>query len=373
MSIHPNINILIIGAGAIGCLVGGKLAASGFQVTIAGRPSFVKSAVRRGGLLLETTTDSASESVTELIEGITPASSVEHAFRQSMDQFDLALLTVKCYDTQAALRDLAEAAKSQNRSLPTVVSLQNGVGNEEMIATALGPAYAIAGIITTPVSVIEPGHVQINKPSTCIGLSPWHPAVSTAHFDAIEYALNHSGFSTSRYPNAPGMKWSKVLMNMLCNASCAILGLSPEELFADRRLADLEIIAWREALAVMRKANILPVNIDRYAFSQWVPMIRISPNALLRALLRGQISRGRGGKMPSLYLDLESGKGKSEVQWLNGAVVNLGKKTGIATPVNCMLTDVLMQLVQHPKKRSLWHKDLLRMQVTADEYRERAV
>ncbi|MCB0158315.1 MAG: hypothetical protein KDD83_09310, partial [Caldilineaceae bacterium] len=59
-------------------------------------------------------------------------------------------------------------------------------------------------------------------------------------------------------------------------------------------------------------------------------------------------------KMPSLHIDLHSGKGKSEVGWLNGAVVRAGEEAGVATPVNRVLTEVLTELVTQPAQRDEW-------------------
>ena len=63
-------------------------------------------------------------------------------------------------------------------------------------------------------------------------------------------------------------------------------------------------------------------------------------------MLRQALGRGRGGKMPSFYLDLESGRGKSEVGFLNGAVVRYGAEVGVNTPVNQALTEILMDLTE---------------------------
>ena len=360
-----NPNILIIGAGAIGCLVAGKLAQCNCSITVAGRPSFVDAFQHLGGLVIE-----RSEG-RQIVESITPASSIQDAFEQNADSFDLALLTVKSYDTKLAVQELFQAAKICAHELPVVISLQNGVGNEEAIASLLGPAYVIAGNITTPVSVLGASHIQINKESSDIGLSPWHPAISQARFELAQQLLSEAGFSVMVYPDAEGLKWTKVLMNMLGNASSAILAQPPEEIFANSQLVNLEIRAWREALAVMRKAEIPPVNIGSYAFSSWAPLIRHAPPILLRLVMRQQIARGRGGKMPSLYLDLVSGKTKSEVGWLNGAISSRGKQVNVPTPINTMFTEVLNSIVDQPSKRTLWQNDSLRLLVTADEYRER--
>ena len=359
------LDILIIGAGAIGSLVGSKLAKSGHAVTVAGRPSFAEAVVAHGGLVV----DEMGER--EIVDSIIPAGGIHDACQQSVDGFDLAILTVKSYDSKGAIQELLQSSRICGHSLPTVVSLQNGVGNEEIIATLLGPAYAIAGNITTPVSVVGPGHIEINKPNHQIGLSSWHPAVSQTHFDMAHQALQEAGFAVVLYPDAQGLKWSKLLINMVGNASSAILGEPPEVIFADKQLVDIEIAAWREAFTVMRAANIPPVNIGSYMFAQWAPLIRWAPKAILRPIMRSQVGSGRGGKMPSLYLDLDKGKPKNEVEWLNGAVAKRGKEIGVPTPINTMLNDVLMELVHKPDKRELWRGDALRMRVTADEYRDR--
>ena len=65
-----------------------------------------------------------------------------------------------------------------------------------------------------------------------------------------------------------------------------------------------------------------------------------------RPFLRKAVGGGRGGKMPSFYLDLHSGRGKSEVDFLNGAVARYGEQAGIATPVNSRLNDIMQELVE---------------------------
>ena len=108
--------------------------------------------------------------------------------------------------------------------------------------------------------------------------------------------LGQAGFAVKQYANARGMKWTKLLMNMMGNATCAILDEPPQVVFADNRLVDLEIAAWREALAVMRAAQIPALNMDKYPFGMLAPLIRFAPNALIRPLLRAQIGGARGGK-----------------------------------------------------------------------------
>ena len=157
------------------------------------------------------------------------------------------------------------------------------------------------------------------------------------------------------------MKWTKLLMNMMGNATCAILDEPPQTAFADGKIVDLEISAWREALAVMAAAGIPALNMDKYPFAMLAPLIRYAPKALMRPILRSQIGGARGGKLPSLHIDLHGGKGRSEVGWLNGAVVRKGGEVDVATPVNQVLTEVLSDLVAHPSEIGAWRSNHARL------------
>jgi len=347
------LNFLIIGAGAIGCLVGGKLAQQNHAVTLVGRPRFVE-IVRTQGLILRDPTGSHA------IRNLTVVGSLAEAFMPGQLAYDLAVFTVKSYDTTKALVELSQAVQATGVAMPVALSLQNGVGNEEAIAATVGSANLIAGSISTPVSVPQLGVIQISKAHYSVGLSPWHPAISAAILNATEQALQAAGFTVTRYPDARGLKWTKVLMNLLGNAASAILDESPRVIFADSKLVDLEIDALREALAVMRSASIAPVNFDRYPFQWLAPLLRYLPKLVLRKFLRAQAG-ARGDKMPSLQIDLSNGKKQSEVGWLNGAVVRLGQEKGVPTPVNQLLTETLSDLVQNQEKRAAWQHNHARL------------
>lgn len=375
--------ILIIGAGAIGCLVGAKLAHSGHSVTFGSRPRFAETLRERGLVLID-------EAGRHVIGNAQAAPSIGHAVEQTTRPFDLAILTVKSYDTAGAMAELSTATAATRHPLPPVLSLQNGVGNEETIAATLATSAAtadhvaqtiLAGVITTPVSVPEPAVIQVDRPSYHLGLSLWQPAQGEAHLQAAATALRDVGFRVRRYPHAPGMKWTKLLMNMMGNALCAILDLPPARLFLDARLADLEIRAWREALRVMDHAGIQPVNIGSYPFGLLAPLIRHAPKSWLRPILSAQVGKARGAKMPSLHMDLHSNMGsnmssksggelptdtgegarreksrdvRSEIDWLNGAVVEQGRRLGVETPVNTLFTTTFHRLLVEPDARTAY-------------------
>ena len=353
--------ILIIGAGAIGCLVGGKLAQAGHEVTLVGRRQTVAVIQEQG---LELTDDRGRRRITNVMA----AGAIADALAADA-AYDLAVLTVKSYDTAAAVDEIVQATRG---APPTVLSLQNGVGNEETIAAALGNANVIAGVITTPVSVLGPAAVQVDKPAYTLGISPWHPEVPAAVVTAAQAAMSKAGFAVVRYPDPQSMKWTKLLMNMVGNATCAILDMAPEQAFTDNVLVDLEIDAWREALTVMQAAGIRPANLGSYPFRLLAPMIRTMPKPLLRSVLRAKAGGARGGKMPSLHIDLHGGRRQSEVAWLNGAVVRKGDEVGVRTPINHMLTDVLLRLIDDAERRARWRHNQARMLMAAEEYRSRS-
>ena len=146
-------------------------------------------------------------------------------------------------------------------------------------------------------------------------------------------------------------------MNITANASSAILDWSPARIFADPRLAEMEVSAWRETLAVMMALGVRPVRLGRYRWPLFAPFVRKLPAAMLRPIARRMAGGGRGHKMPSLHIDLHRGKSQSEVGWLNGAVADHGRRLGVPTPVNRSLCDILSALVEgRLDQRSFAHK-----------------
>lgn len=355
---------LIVGAGAIGCLLGAKLALAGADVTLAGRQRTV-AAVQTNGLRLDDEIGAHTISEALVVE------SVAAAFEQADAQFDLAILTVKAYDTAVAIGEIVDALEWTGSGAPTILSLQNGVGNEQVIAESLGQNRVIGGAITTPVTVLETAHIQVDKPKYTIGIGRWQPSGDASPFEQVKQLLRNAGFSVTAYADARSLKWTKLLMNMVGNATSAILDEPPDVAFEDSGIVDIEIDAWREALAVMAALELDPINLGSYPFATYAPWIRNTPKMILRPVLRQQVGGARGGKMPSLHIDLHGNKGKNEVGWLNGAVVRAGRKVKVPTPVNQALTTVLTSLIHDPGKRSLWQHNRLRLVVCVEEYRAR--
>lgn len=321
--------LLVIGAGAIGCLVGGRLAASGYDVTLVGRDWLV-STIAHSGLRLNI----GGETI--YVPDVAAVTTVTEAVFE-FGPFDLALFTMKSYGTPAGIRQLRSAI---HHPLP-VLSLQNGVGNEHLLAEAFGAEYVMAGVITAPAEMPVSGVVRASNGAVGLAaLEHGAPVAPTAR------AFQSAGFETRTYDDWRALKWSKLLLNMLGNATSAILDWPPDRIFGDRRLFDLEWRAWHEALAVMDASDIKVVALPGYPLPLAVRLVRWIPQTFVQPILQRAIGRGRGGKMPSLHIDLASGKADSEVMVLNGAVAQAGRRLNIRTPVNAALASILTDIVR---------------------------
>lgn len=339
------LRVLIIGAGAVGSLIGARLALAGHDVTLVGRAA-LRDAVIASGLTL-IAADGARQTVRPRA-----AASVADALAATAG-FDLACLTVKAYDTAGVIDELAPLRDA----LPPLISFQNGVGNEEALAAALGAERISAGTLDTPVSVPAAGQVQIHRPRYRMGLAP----VGAAGETPAAAAFGDAGFAVTTYADHRSLKWSKLLLNLLANASCAILDWTPAQVMAHPRAARLEARGWQEAFDVMAALGVRPVNLAGYPLAVFAPAVRrLSPGLLARAL-RGLVSGGRGSKMPSLHIALTEGK-RSEVMWLNGAVARQGAAHGVATPVNRALAEVVAALTEGRARRAEWRGDIARLE-----------
>jgi 2-dehydropantoate 2-reductase len=140
------------------------------------------------------------------------------------------------------------------------------------------------------------------------------------------------------------MKWSKLLTNLQVNATSAILNWGPAEVLRNPISYQIEVMQLQEAVAVMEKMGLKIVNLPGTPVKLLVKAITRLPEDLGRFMVGIPLSKARGSKMPSLHIDLHSGRGKSEVDFLNGAIVKYGNTQGVNTPVNMVLTKVLTQL-----------------------------
>jgi 2-dehydropantoate 2-reductase len=325
--------VLCFGAGAIGSLVGARLSESGIDVTLLARRDHV-AAIRTRGLVVETP---RQRIVCKRVDSITMLDDLA-------GRPDVILLTVKAYHTRDALESLRPLVQGGT----VIASLQNGVGNEELIAAACGAEHTAAGTVTINASRPRPGVVRQHSRGGGIGVA----AVDSRQGPSDLVALfRQAGIPAAAYGNYREMKWSKLLINLFTNATSAILDCSPLDVIEDPRLFEMERAALREALRVMQAVGLRVVALPGYP----VPLISAAvaaPPWLVRPLFRRYIMRGRGSSRPSMWQDLERGRTQSEVEVLNGAVAGEGARRGVPTPVNAALAAIVQGLASGGLDRS---------------------
>ncbi len=330
-----SLKILVFGAGAIGTYFGGSLALAGHHVVFVEQPKVVDE-LRERGLRLDLTIDERRKTKEAFIirpQSFVIAPSLEEALKYG--PFDAALFALKSFDTPAAL----EGMKPFAEKLPPILCLSNGVDNEPAIARELGADKVIYGTVTSAIGRRAAGDIVLEK-LRGMGIAAGHDLSAK-----LVAAFNAAYLNCRLYPDAHSMKWSKMLTNLIANPTSAILDMTAAEVFADKRLYKLEVEMLRECLAVMEAQHLEVVDLPGTPVRALAFIAKL-PLWLSKPFLARAAGTGRGGKMPSFHIDLHSGRGKSEVEYLHGAVVRAGEKANIATPVNKVLTETLMSLTR---------------------------
>jgi len=322
---EAKVKFLCFGMGAIGTYIGGSLLLAGYPVSFIERPEAIEKA-KANGLSLQL------KDGTHKIDSVMIYSSLDEALQES--EYDVALVAVKSFDSVS----VAETIRPYSSKFPTLLCLQNGVENEAVYEDILGKERIIGASIGTAVSKTGIGKIAVEK-MRGIGIESANPLSSI-----IIQAFCDAGLNAKPYPRRLDLKWSKMLSNLLGNATSAILNMTTAQIFSDPDIYRIEVAQVHETLAVMKKQGIHLVNLPGTPIKILIEVIDSFPQALSRPLSYLGMGKGRGGKMPSFHIDLYHGQARSEVSYLNGAVVRAGQQLGIATPVNQVLTETLEDL-----------------------------
>lgn len=325
--------VLVAGAGAVGSWLGAALARGGSEVVLVARGAHGDAIGRdglgvAGGGLLGVPARLALPIAASIAEGA----------RQG--PFDAVLVAVRSFDTEAVGLELAASCPGG-----TVVSFQNGIGNEAVLTAAMGhrrvpdareralsdPSGAVAATLTQPAWLVEPGVVAAGAKGgagIAAGRAAHAPLV-----DALAARLAAGGVPTRVHADAAAMKWSKLALNLVGAATSALLDRPPRDLLAERRWFGVERAVLREALAVMRALDLPPVALPGYPVPAIARLARSLPEPLLHALFARRLASARSDRLPGLAADVASGRGESEVDALHGAVAAAGAVLGVATPM----------------------------------------
>jgi 2-dehydropantoate 2-reductase len=295
------LKICILGAGSLGCAIGGTLAEIGNEVFLVNRNRAHVDAINRSGLILRT--DGQDRAVK--VFATTDAASV--------GLVDLAIVLVKSLQTREAIT----AAKAMVGLHTTVVSLQNGLGHEEILAEVAGRDRVIAGKTYVGGLMIGPGHVIAGTAGKETIIGELDGGISE-RVTRIAETFGKAGLEAIISPNILGAMWDKLLVNVATGALSGITRLTYGDLYAVPEIEACAVAAVAEAMAVAKAKGITlttrdPIEAWRKASAGLPPEFKAS---MLQSLEKGSIT---------------------EIDFINGAVVRGGIATGIPTPVNLAL------------------------------------
>jgi 2-dehydropantoate 2-reductase len=317
---------VVLGAGAIGGTVGGRLAQHGYSVILIARGDHYD-AIRDRGLSLE----SPDNLVVLDIPVIDRPSGI------SWTDEDILLLATKTQDTDAALDGLAAVAP---HGLP-IFCVQNSVANEEKASRRFSDVYGV--FVWCPADYLTPGVIQVwCAPKSGILHVGRYPSGSDTVAENVASAFRHASFFAEAKPDIMRWKYRKLLSN-LGNAVDALC--EPET-----RSREIVTRAQDEALACFRAAGIEVVRDEEDNAARLEREVRVQ---------RIKGVKRRGG---STWQSLERSLGTVETDYLNGAIVDLGRRYGVPTPVNAVLQQLSQQAARERHvPRSLTVEQLMMM------------
>ncbi len=322
--------ILVYGAGAVGGYLGGRLAQHGHDVTLITR-EVTADFINEHGLHITENDETVKSHPQALV-------SVAQAFADDA-VYDVIIMSMKSYDLVSAMDPLVAFCPQPK----LIISTQNGIDVERPLVEQFGAETVIAGSVTTPLRRETSYHIIAERADRGVALSALHKSQNVKQWVNV---FNDAGIKTVRIKSYDSMKWSKVFLNIVGNASSAILCRKPGIIYKSDPLFDLEMRMLRETQAVMEARNIKLIDLPGSPATKLALSLKL-PRTIVKPILTKQVSSGRGDKMPSFYYDLQNDKGKTEVIYHNGAIAAAGKKLSIPTPVNAAYNDILVGLTKH--------------------------
>lgn len=321
---------LIVGGGAVGTMLAWALAAGGRDVAIVRRRHEGPPASERVAV-----TDVAGARQEATVTAVRAPGDLPEAP-------EVIVFAVKMFD----LPDAVDACAVWPSAVALTVA--NGIGAEAIVLERRG-GDLIAGSVTSAVEVLEDGTVaRLNRGG--VALAPVQGDVGPA-IEGLLGAFAAAGLRTARCGDAAAMKWSKLVGNLLANATSAILDQSPGEVYADSDAYQVERRMLMEAFGVMRSLGLSPEPLPGMDV-RWLRLGLRLPDAIGRPVIRRVIAGARGRKDPSLRRHAVSGSGPSEVEWLNGAVDVEARRLGRVAPVNRRIADLMTEILVDPERRA---------------------
>lgn len=304
--------IAIFGTGALGSLLAARLAKTeAAEVTVAGTWPAALDVMRELGVTLLEGENEVAIPVTVIDRGSADRGSIE-----DVGTFDLAIVAVKSAQTASVARDIAPRLDSGG----LVVTLQNGLGNRERLARALGDARVAAGTTAAAATLEGPGRVRFGGDGGTWLAPPASGSIDDPRLRRLESLLGQAGFDVALREDADVLLWGKVAVNCAINPLTALAGVPNGDLLVSRQRRDL-VAAIAAEVATVAKAK----------------GIHLLEDPAERALA---VARATARNTSSMLQDVRAGR-PTEIEALSGAVVREAEGLGLTAPLNRALADAI--------------------------------
>ena len=296
--------IAVVGPGALGCLVAGYLKkAAKEEIWLIDRSNERAEHIKKNGIKVETPGGSFNVSMNA------------SAKPKDVGFCDLVIICVKSYSTEEACKDIKDLVGEKTY----VLTLQNGIGNVQILNDNFGPDKVIAGVTNHGATLLGMGHIRhAGKGDTVIGKSDGR--ILGVVRDAANVLIK-AGFDTKVSKDIDSVIWSKLVINVGINALTAITRLHNGKLIEYDTTREIMRDAVQEAVRVIKRKRI------KLAYDDPIQKVE-------------SVARATAANVSSMLQDILKKK-RTEIDFINGAIVRQGKSCNIPTPVNSVLTNLV--------------------------------
>jgi 2-dehydropantoate 2-reductase len=314
--------IVIVGPGAMGCLFAAFLSKSQQEIWLLDKNKERTEKINQTGIIIEGISGNwqAKVNVVRNTEAIKEENKISNGLKVTVDakeigQADLLIIAVKSYDTKEAISQVRALLTHNTR----VLTLQNGIGNIEIISEVVGNEKVIGGATNQGATLLDAGHIRhAGRGETVIGRIDGKIPVELR---AIRELFNKAGLETRISRDIKGLLWSKLIINVGINALTAIT-----------RLNNGRLVEFEGTRRILREAVTEAI---RIAKRKRIKLIYDDPLAKVEA-----VCEATGPNVSSMLQDVLRKK-RTEIDFINGVIVRQGQELGIPVPVNSLLVDLV--------------------------------
>lgn len=296
--------IVLVGAGAMGCLFAALLRRAGLDIWLLEINEASVAAIIRHGITLE------NSSGTHVSDGISITRDAA-----SIGQAAYVIFFVKAFDTEQAAVFAAACVGPHT----VIVTLQNGIGNVELLAEYFPVQPVLAGTTAHGATLLGPGHVR-HAGCGDTAIAPLRPREGRCAIELLK-AFEAAGICAQLADDMQALLWGKLLVNIGINPLAAILNIN------NGRIVEFENIRRIMCQAVHEGAEVACAKGISFDPDEQVARVE-------------NVCRATKANLCSMLQDIRAGRG-TEIDYMNGAVVREGRALGVAVPVNSMLTDLV--------------------------------